>query len=103
MICLWRADQLFAEADDLRDTDKSRYFVITEFNNCFIIRSLSLFFNKYLLLQFLKGQQSDLPLLRERHRKKENLRISKILFAAKKGTTLRMSRQLFVGIYLQVT
>ena len=33
---------------DLRDTDKSRYFVITKFNNCFIIRSLSLFFfNEY--------------------------------------------------------
>ena len=32
---------------DLRDTDKSRYFAITEFNNCFIIRSLSLFFNRY--------------------------------------------------------
>ena len=47
MICLWRADQLFAEADDLRDTDKSRYFVITEFNNCFIIRSSSFFFNEY--------------------------------------------------------
>ena len=31
---------------DLRDTDKSGYFAITEFNNCFIIRSLSLFFNK---------------------------------------------------------
>ena len=26
---------------DLLDTDKSWYFVITEFNNCFIIRSLS--------------------------------------------------------------
>ena len=36
----------------LRDTDKSRYFAITEFNNnnyyCFIIRSPSLFFNEYL-------------------------------------------------------
>ena len=29
---------------DMRDTDKSRYFSITEFNNCFIIRSPSLFF-----------------------------------------------------------
>ena len=28
---------------DLRDTDKSRSFAITEFNNCFIIRSPSLF------------------------------------------------------------
>ena len=33
---------------DLRDTDKSRYFWISEFNNCFIIRSPSLFFNEYL-------------------------------------------------------
>ena len=37
---------------DLRDTDKSRYFARTEFNNCFIIRSPSLFvcfffFNEY--------------------------------------------------------
>ena len=44
MICLWRADQLFAEADDPRDTDKSQYFAITEINNCFIIRSPSWFF-----------------------------------------------------------
>ena len=29
---------------DLRDTDNSRYFAITEFNNCFIIRSPSLYF-----------------------------------------------------------
>ena len=38
-----------AEAIDLWDTDKSRYFEITEFNNCFIIRSPSLFFffNEY--------------------------------------------------------
>ena len=34
--CQWRAQQII----DLRDTDKSRYFY-----NCFIIRSLSLFFN----------------------------------------------------------
>ena len=33
---------------DLRDTDKSQYFAITEFNNCFVIRSPSLF-------QFLAG------------------------------------------------
>ena len=33
---------------DLRDTEKSRYFGISEFNNCFIIRSPSLFFNEYL-------------------------------------------------------
>ena len=32
----------------LRDTDKSLYFAITEFNNCFIIQSPSLFFKIYL-------------------------------------------------------
>ena len=48
VICQWRADQLFPEAETLRDTDKSRYFAITEFNNCFIIRSPSLFFKEYL-------------------------------------------------------
>ena len=43
---------------DLRDTDKSRYFAITKFNNCFISRSPSLFsyFN-----HFLTAQGSDLP------------------------------------------
>ena len=44
MICPWRADQII----DLRDTDKSPYFAITEFNNCFIIRSPSFFINEYL-------------------------------------------------------
>ena len=33
---------------DLRDTDKSRYFAMTEFNNRFIIRSPSLFFKEHL-------------------------------------------------------
>ena len=33
---------------DLRDTDKFRHFAITEINNCFIIRSLSLIFKQYL-------------------------------------------------------
>ena len=30
----------------LQDTDKLRYFAITEFNNCFSIRSPSLLFNE---------------------------------------------------------
>ena len=30
----------------LQDTDKLRYFALTEFKNCFIIRSLSLLFNE---------------------------------------------------------
>ena len=48
-------------------TDKSRYFAITEFNNCFIIRSPSLFFN-YL--------RSDLPFSRKNDRKKEKSVVS---------------------------
>ena len=43
---------------DLRDTDKSRYFWISEFNNFFIIRSPSLVFNEYLRARkiFIKKQ-----------------------------------------------
>jgi len=44
VICQWRADWL-RQID--RDTNKSRHFAITEFNNCFIIQSPSLFFDKY--------------------------------------------------------
>ena len=50
---------------DLRDTDKLRYFAITEFNNCFIIRSLSFFLMNGL------GKRSDLPFSRKSNRKKE--------------------------------
>ena len=32
---------------DLLATDKSRYFAIAEFNNCFIFRSQILFFSEY--------------------------------------------------------
>ena len=41
---------------DLRDSDKSRYFGTTEFNNCFIGRSPSLFLNEY-----LREAESPLP------------------------------------------
>ena len=37
------------QTTDLQHTDKSQYFVITKFNNCFVIRSQSLSFNEYLL------------------------------------------------------
>ena len=40
-----RLRQIFEQ----RDTDKSRYFAKSEFNNCFIIRWPGLFFNEYLL------------------------------------------------------
>ena len=51
---------------DLRDTDKSRYFVITEVNNCFTIRSPSVFF----------GQRSDLPFSCQSDHKKEKSVVS---------------------------
>ena len=56
---------------DLRDTDKSRYFVITKFNNCFIIRSLSLFF-----LMNILWKRSDLPFSRKSDHKKEKSTVS---------------------------
>ena len=37
VICRWWEDQLFADINYLRATDKSRYFVRTELNNCFMI------------------------------------------------------------------
>ena len=46
VICKWQADRL-REIINLQDTDKSRYFAITEFNNCFIIRSPSSFFSVF--------------------------------------------------------
>ena len=60
IICQGRADQLFQcrsrrlrQIIGRRDTDKSRYLSITEFNNCFIIPSLSLClcFNHFLAVQ----------------------------------------------------
>ena len=50
MICLWPLDQS-AEGKgwgftDMWDTDKLKYFVIIEFNNCFISQSLNLFFTE---------------------------------------------------------
>ena len=42
MICI-SGEQInfWPKPNDLRDTDKSRYFLITEFNNCLIIRSFT--------------------------------------------------------------
>ena len=77
----------------LRDTETSRYFGTTEFNNCFIIRSPSL------LCHFLNARANA-----RRRKAWFHLRMSRILFEAEYSwTTLRMSRPLFVGSYLQVT
>ena len=56
MICQWRANQIF----DLRDTGKSRYFAITEFNNCFIIRKRS-------DLPFLTQERSQVDRMKEKN------------------------------------
>ena len=63
---------------DLRDTDKA----ITKFDNCFIIRSPSLF--SYLNHSDSSGKRSA-------------------IFHARAWLQLRMSRPLFVGSYLLVT
>ena len=55
---------------DLRDTDKSWYFVITEFNNCFII-------HRVCFLRNIFGKRSDLPFLHKNcDRKKEKSAVS---------------------------
>ena len=82
VICQRRADELLLICRliiiDLRDTDKSRYFAMTEFSNCFIIRSPSLFsyFNHD---PGSSGKRSAIFLSRAWYQ----LRMSRILFAAK--------------------
>ena len=52
----------------MRDTGKSRYFAITEFNNCFIIRSPSLFLiidQVKMSNHSLTAQGNDLPFSRK--------------------------------------
>ena len=56
MICQWRANQVL----DLRDTDKSRYFAITEFNNVFIILKRS-------VLPFLTQERSQFDRKKEKN------------------------------------
>ena len=56
---------------DLRDTDKSRCFVLTEFNNWFILQSPSLLF-----LMNILAKRSDLPFSRKSDRKKEKSKVS---------------------------
>ena len=66
VICLWQADELFAE-----DTGKSRYFVITEFNNC-----LSFDYRVCFFLMNILGKRSDLSFSRKSDRKKEKSTVS---------------------------
>ena len=107
MICLWRADQLFAEAEarlrqiiDLLATDKSRCFAITEFNNCFTIRSPSLFFNNY-----PREAKWSAIFTQERSQEgeKHGFHYACAEYYLQPNTVGRhMRRPLFVGSYLQV-
>ena len=65
----------------LRDTDKSRYFAITEFNNCFIIQSPSLCFNEY-LREVKQSAIFHARVITRRRKVWFHLRVSRILFAA---------------------
>ena len=64
------ANRRLRQIMDLRDTDKSRYFAITEFNNCFIIPSPSLF------LMNILGKRSDLSFSRKSDREKDKSSVS---------------------------
>ena len=86
----WRLRQII----DLWDTDKSRYFATTEFNN-WVFRD---YFWEITLWQLREA------ICHFHARAWFQLRMSRILFAAKHSwTVLRMGRPLFVGSYLQVT
>ena len=77
------------------DTDKSRFFAITEFNGCVIIRSPNLSFNEYLPFCHFHTR----AIARRRKSWLFHFRMTRILFAAKHSTTtLSMSRPLFLAI-----
>ena len=90
---------------DPRDTDKSRYFAITEFNNCFILRSPSLFCNeaKQSAIIFFTHERSQEGGKRGFVYAWPEYYLQPNTKAKYSWTTLRMSRPLFVGSYLQVT
>ena len=82
---------------DLQDTGKSWYFVITEFNNCFIIQSPRLFsyFN-----HFLTAQGSDLPFFLENvvpSTHEQNIICSKTRLDGTTHEQTIICRQLFAG------
>ena len=78
----------------LRDTDKSRYFAITEFNNCFIIRSPSLFsyFNHFLTAQGSDSLEKVVPITHE-----QNIICSKTRLDGTTHEQTIICRQLFAG------
>ena len=100
MICLWQADQLFAEAER-----KSRYFAITEFNNNIVLSfnlTLSLFFIEY-PWEAKRSAIFHATAIPRRRKARFPLRKSRIWFAAKHCWTAFaheqtiICRQLFAG------
>ena len=80
------------------ESDKSRYFAITEFSNCFIIWSTCISLGSKAICHFHARRKAWVLLC-----------MSRILFAAKHQSQTQLdnvahsSRPLFVGSYLQVT
>ena len=96
MICQCLSRRL-RQIIDLRDTDNSRYFAITEFNNCFIVPSPSLSFDKYLreatiFTQECKMEKSVVSLTHE-----QNIICSPIKLDDITQEQTAICRQLFAG------
>ena len=56
----------------MRDTDESRYFVITESNNCFFIRSPSFFFFSFICISATLVMDSGFKTLKLRANERNN-------------------------------
>ena len=94
MICQWREiNYWLTQIIDLRA--ESRYFAITEFNNCLIIQSLSLFL---IICEAICHFHARAIARRRTFKHEQN-----IICSQQSWMTLRMSRPLFVSSYLQVT
>ena len=99
VICHWLADQYMPQLKAEENSWSVRhwrikYFVLTKFNiNCFIIRSLSLFFNNIIICKAICHFHETATA--RRRKAWFHLRMSRMLFAAKHSwTTLSMSRPL---------
>ena len=88
VICQWRAVQI----TDLRDTNKSPYFAIAEFNNCFAIRSPSLFYQRFCSIRQLRSLSDILGNREQNNHSQQN-----------NFVPLCAWPKLFVGSYLKVT
>ena len=88
VICQWRALDRLRQIIDLRDNDKSPYFAITEFNNCY--HSVTEF-------AFLINIFGKLPFSRKSDRKKQNIVCSQTQLDDIAHEQTIICRQLFAG------